>query len=77
MSAYVAGSVNKRIIALFDVDGTLTKPRLEVEPEVREPPRPKEERQPAGLRTKERRTAEPRPPAGWRETLGQPGVYSA
>jgi len=34
MSAYVAGSVNKRIIALFDVDGTLTKPRLEVEPEM-------------------------------------------
>ena len=34
MTSYKAGEVNKRIIALFDVDGTLTAPRKVVTPEM-------------------------------------------
>ena len=34
MTSYKAGEVNKRIIALFDVDGTLTAPRKVVTPDM-------------------------------------------
>ena len=34
MTSYKAGGVNKRIIALFDVDGTLTAPRKVVTPDM-------------------------------------------